>query len=153
MSDIKEEACRLEVVAQEMEMKGMEKVEAVVAGSEAEGLYRLLRGAMSHPSISSTPHPPRKLTISCPLQFPVCPLRSLQDPRSLAPQQTFPSRHQELLLQLPFQLQRKLSPPICSPFTFQLGGSSECVDAGLRVQRGSINLMCKLFALMCARCT
>ena len=40
---MKEEACRLEVAAQEMETKGLEKVEAMVTGSEAKGLYGLLR--------------------------------------------------------------------------------------------------------------
>ena len=47
-----EEAHRLEMAAQEIETKGLEKVEAAVAGSEVEGLYGLLRGVMSHPSIS-----------------------------------------------------------------------------------------------------
>ena len=41
---MKEEACRLEMAAQEIEKKDLEKVEEVVAGSEVEGLYGLLRG-------------------------------------------------------------------------------------------------------------
>ena len=36
------------------------KVETVVAGSEAEGFYGLLRGAISHPSVSSAPPLPKK---------------------------------------------------------------------------------------------
>ena len=50
---MKEEAHRLEMAAQEIETKGLEKVEATMAGSEVEGLYGLLRGVMSHPSTSS----------------------------------------------------------------------------------------------------
>ena len=53
-----------------MEMAGLGKIEAVVAGSEA-GLYRLLRGAISYPSAPSAPPIPKKVchtlsaTISC----------------------------------------------------------------------------------------
>ena len=41
---MKEEAHGLEMAAQEIETKGLEKVEVAVAGSEVEGLYGLLRG-------------------------------------------------------------------------------------------------------------
>ena len=50
---MKEEAHRLEMAAQEIETKGLEKVEVAVAGWEVECICGLLRGAMSHPSISS----------------------------------------------------------------------------------------------------
>ena len=36
------------------------KIEAVVAGSEAEGCYWLLRGAIAHPPTSSAPPPSKK---------------------------------------------------------------------------------------------
>ena len=55
-----QEAHWLEEEAQHLEMAGLGKLEAAVAGSEAEGLYGLLRGAISHPSISSAPLPPKK---------------------------------------------------------------------------------------------
>ena len=45
---------------QHLEIEGLGKVEAEVAGLEVEGLYGLLRGAISHPSISSAPSPPKK---------------------------------------------------------------------------------------------
>ena len=41
--------------AQQLESKGLCKIETAVAGSEAEGLYRLLRGVTSHSPISSPP--------------------------------------------------------------------------------------------------
>ena len=56
---MKEEAHRLEVAAQEMETKGLEKVEVVVAGSEVEGLYGLLRGDVTPLHIFS-PTSPKK---------------------------------------------------------------------------------------------
>ena len=57
-SSLKEEAHTLEEEAQCLEMEGLGKVEATVAGSEAEGFYGLLRGAIAHSSISSaSPHP------------------------------------------------------------------------------------------------
>ena len=56
----KEEAHWLEEEAQCLETAELGKIEAAVAGSEVEGLYRLLRGAILHPSISSAPPPPKK---------------------------------------------------------------------------------------------
>ena len=57
---MKEDAHRLEMAAQEIETKGLEKVEMAVTGLEVEGLYGLLRGVMSHPSISSASPPHKK---------------------------------------------------------------------------------------------
>ena len=44
--------------AQHLETEGLQKVELAVAGSEAEGLYRLLRGALSHSPMSMAQPPP-----------------------------------------------------------------------------------------------
>ena len=41
-------------------MAGLGNVEVAVPGLEVEGLYGLLREAISHPSISSAPSPPKK---------------------------------------------------------------------------------------------
>ena len=49
------QASLLREEAQQLEVEGLQKVELAVAGSEAEGLYGLLRGALSHSSMSSTP--------------------------------------------------------------------------------------------------
>ena len=54
-----EEAHKLEMEAQHLKVEGLEKIEESVAGSEVEGFYGLLRGAMSHSSISPAP-PPHK---------------------------------------------------------------------------------------------
>ena len=59
-SSLCEEACRLEVEAQHLEMERLAKMEAAVAGSEAEGFYGLLRGAISHSSLSTSSPPPKK---------------------------------------------------------------------------------------------
>ena len=45
--------------AQQLETEGLWKIELAVAGSEGEGLYRLLRGAVSHSPMSSIPSPPK----------------------------------------------------------------------------------------------
>ena len=50
-----------EMEAQHLEAEGLEKIEVVVAGSEAEGFYGLLRGAMLHFSISPAPTPHKKV--------------------------------------------------------------------------------------------
>ena len=46
--------------AQWLETEGLEKIELAMAGLEAECLYRLLRGAISHSPISSIPPPPKR---------------------------------------------------------------------------------------------
>ena len=52
-----EEGQHLRKEAQQLESEGLWKIESAVAGSEAEDFYRLLRGAVSHPPISSIPTP------------------------------------------------------------------------------------------------
>ena len=46
--------------AQHLETAGLQKVELAVAGSEAEGLYRLLQGALSHSSASMAQPPVKR---------------------------------------------------------------------------------------------
>ena len=46
--------------AQRLETEGLRKIDAVVAGSETEGLYGLLRVAISHSSTSSILSPPKR---------------------------------------------------------------------------------------------
>ena len=77
-----EEAQKLEMEAQHLEAEGLEKMEALVVDSEAEGFYGLLRGAVSHSSISPAP-PPHKKVCHTPSTIPICPLRSPQDLMSL----------------------------------------------------------------------
>ena len=58
--DLLKRASSLGEEAQWLETEGLRKIESAVAGSEAEGLYGLLRGAMSHSPMSSIPPPPKK---------------------------------------------------------------------------------------------
>ena len=60
-SSLWKEAYRIEVEAQHLETEGLGKMEVVVAGSEAEGFYGLLRGEVSHPSTSSASPPHKKV--------------------------------------------------------------------------------------------
>ena len=50
----------MEEKAQHLEMEGLAKMEAAVAGSEAEGFYGLLRGLISHSSLPTSSPPPKK---------------------------------------------------------------------------------------------
>ena len=61
----------LEMEAQHLETEGLGKMEVAVAGSEAEGFYGLLRGAMLHSSISPAPPLTRKSTT---LHLPPSPI-------------------------------------------------------------------------------
>ena len=74
-----DEAKKLEMEAQCLEADGLEKMEPVVAGSEAEGFYGLLRGAVLHSSVSPA-QPPHK-NVSHPFyhHLPSASLRSPQD--------------------------------------------------------------------------
>ena len=123
VSSLKEEAYQLEKEVQCIEMAGLGKIEAAVAVSEAEGLYRLLRGAILHPSIFSAPPHPKKACHSPSATISHLPPRSLQVlyPKPLILQQKMWIKHWKLSLQLLLQLQRKLSPPTCNPFAFSWG--------------------------------
>ena len=74
--DLLKRASWLREEAQQLETKQFGKIIVAVAGSEAEGLYRLLRGAISHSPISSAPSPPKDLTIPHLPLSPNHPLRS-----------------------------------------------------------------------------
>ena len=58
---LRKEAHRMEMEAQHLETEGLGKIEVAVAGSEVEGFYGLLRGAMLHSSISPAPPPYKKI--------------------------------------------------------------------------------------------
>ena len=61
MGTLWDEALKLEMEAQHLEADGLEKMEVVTAGSEAEGFYGLLRGAMLHSPITLAPSPHKKV--------------------------------------------------------------------------------------------
>ena len=74
----------------EMEACGLEKMEAAVAGSEVEGFYGLLRGAMLHSSMSSAPPPHKKVchTPSATISHP--PPQESQEPKTPGPTEQAP---------------------------------------------------------------
>ena len=77
--DLLKRASVLRGEAQWLEMEGLGKIEAAVSGSEAEGLYEPLRGAISHSLMSYTPsHPKNATTPELPPSLSH-PLRSLRE--------------------------------------------------------------------------
>ena len=84
-SSLHEEAHKLESEAQCLETEGLEKMEVVVIGSEAEGLYGLLRGAVAHSSLSTSSPPPKK-THHAPFSFiPHLPPQEPKEPKASIP--------------------------------------------------------------------
>ena len=71
--------------AQHLETEGLEKLEMAVAGSEVEGFYGLLRGAVLHSSMSSAQSPPKKVchTPSATISHP--PPQESQKPKVSGP--------------------------------------------------------------------
>ena len=89
-------ASALREEAQKLEMEGIQKIELAVVGSEVDGFYGVLKGAVSHTS-SSSALPPSKKCHSAPtaIVFQLPP----QEPekvelKSLLLQQKERSRHQ-----------------------------------------------------------
>ena len=63
--------------AQKLEAEGLQKIQLAVVGSEAEGFYWLLKGAVSHTSSSSALPHPKNAILSQPPLSPSCLLRNL----------------------------------------------------------------------------
>ena len=82
--------------AQHLETKGLQKVEMVVAGLEAEGLYGLLRGALSHSLMSSVPPPSKR---HC--QAPTATISKLppQESGEVEPKPSAPAAEEGILAQ------------------------------------------------------
>ena len=76
--DLLRRASSLKEEVQQLETEGLLKIELAVEGSEAEGLYRLLRAALSHSPMSSIPHPPAKCCHTPSTTISKSPLRSLK---------------------------------------------------------------------------
>ena len=72
-----EEAHKLESEVQHLKMEGLEKMEAAVTNSEVEGLYGLLRRAVTHSSLSMS-SPPKK---SCHAPYSFIPHLPPQEPK------------------------------------------------------------------------
>ena len=119
VSSLKEEAYWLEEEARHLETEGLGKVEAAVAGSEAEGFYGLLRGAIAHP-----PHPLPKLPnkahhILCTTVSHVPP----QEPTGITPEVSNPAaRMAEQALEAASPPPEEALPTDIQPLCIQLGG-------------------------------
>ena len=66
-----------------MEAEGLQKIKSAVSGSEAEGFYGLLRGAVSYTSSSSILPPPKK---HCPAPTMTMSQPPSQKHENMAPQ-------------------------------------------------------------------
>ena len=112
-------------------MEGLKKIESAVAGSEEEGLYGLLRGAISHSSKSSIP-PPHKKHCHTPTANIYKP--PPQEPGEAAPEASVPAVRevpssavsQTLVVAIPTHM---------APLCLQLGVSRGSIHA--RVERCS----------------
>ena len=71
--DLLERVSLLREEVYQLETEGLQKIELAVAGLEVEGLYGLLRGAVSHSPMSSIPPLPKNATSLQPPPFPIHP--------------------------------------------------------------------------------
>ena len=74
---------KLESEGQHLETEGLEKMEVAVTGSEVEGLYGLLRGAVMHSTLSTSSPPPKKTHCAPFSLIPHPPLRKLKNLKPL----------------------------------------------------------------------
>ena len=125
---LQEEAQRFEAKAQHLESCGLEKMEAAVAGSEVEGFYGLLRGAMSCSSISSAPPPPRKSATHHLPPSPIHPPQESQEPKASSPAEWAPESSS---VTVPPVLEGGI-PANMQPLHIQLGALRESIDVRLR---------------------
>ena len=112
---------------QQLEAEGLQKIELAVAGSETEGLYMFLRGALSH---SSAPPPLKKchvLTVTISWPPP-------QESEGVKPEASAPVV--ELVLQTPSstvsQALEVAIPAHMAPLSLMVVASKGCTNASLR---------------------
>ena len=99
-------------------MKGLAKMEAAVADSEAKGFYGLLRGAISHSSLPTFPPPPKK---ACPA--PSTTVSHLPPQESTEPEASAPADQvlESASLAVPPASEEEI-PAHMQPLCIQLGG-------------------------------
>ena len=153
--DLLKRASSLTEKAQQLENEGLEKIEVAVAGSEVEGLYGLLRGAISHFPLSSGPPPPKRTghtpttTISHPLpQEPKGAVPEASDPPiegvKQAPEAVSPAAPEALEVAIP---------PTWHPFAYSWGALRGCTSARFRVAKRGHQPHMPQSVPMCAECT
>ena len=109
--------------AQHLETAGHQKVEMVVAGSEPEGLYRILRGALSHSSISMVQPPTKR---HCQIPTATISKPPPQEPEEVKPESSAPIAegvywHRRLPPWQSLRPWRLPSPPTWHPFIWMWG--------------------------------
>ena len=119
---LREEAHRLEMEMQCLETEELGKMEEAVAGSEVEGFYGLLRGAMSHSSISPAPPPHKKIYHHLPSTPQESTGPDVSDPADQAMKSASPASEEAI-------------PANMQPLHIQLGASNEYTSARLRAAR------------------
>ena len=145
---MKEEAHRLGMAAQEIETKGLEKVDSVVAGPEVEGLYGLLGGDVTPLYLLSPTYPQESLPYPIQHCLPSIPSGIhrtwnlwLHSRHSQAGTRScFSSCSSNFRGNSPYQY--------AQPFTFS-GALSGCINAGLRAAKRVHQPHMLLFAHMC----
>ena len=149
MGTLWEEAQKLEMEAQHLEACGLEKVEVAVAGSEVEGFYGLLRGAMLHSSVSSAPPPHKKVHHTPSATISYLPPQESQEPKAPGPaEQALESTSSTA----PSVLEGEI-PANMQPLCIQLGASREYTDVRFWVAGRAHQPLMPPFACMCARYT
>ena len=117
-SSLCKEASRLEVEAQCLEMEGLANMEAAVAGSEVEGFYGPLRGAILHSSLPTSSPPPKK---AC--HAPSATVSHLPPQESTGPEASAPADQalESASLAVPPASEEEI-PAHMQPLCIQLGG-------------------------------
>ena len=118
---------------QQLETEGLQKIKLAVAGLEAEGLHRLLRGTIClSPCPWPHPHPKNAAMLQLP-PFLSCPLRSLNELHLVSAPVV---EEVELALEAPSsavsEAQEVAIPTHMSPLCLQLGASRGFTNARLR---------------------
>ena len=110
---------------------GVGKMKKAVAGSEAEGLYGLLRGVTSHSHLLPCQHPSKK-----PCHAPSATISQPPPWESTGPEVSDPT-YQAMGPASPAALSAldKAIPAHIHPLQIQVGASNECTDARLRAAR------------------
>ena len=130
-SSLHKDACRLDVEAQHLEKEGLAKMEAAVAGSEAEGFYGLLRGAISHSSLPTSTPPPKRAHHAPSTTVSLLPIQEATWPEASAPMDQALESASLAVSPAP----EEENPAHMQPLCIQLRASKGCTDVRLRTAR------------------
>ena len=135
-------------------MEGLRKIESAVSGSQVEGFYELLKGAVSHTS-SSLVQPPLKKHHATPTMT-ISHLPP-QEPERVAPKVSGSVAEKEKqVLEVSYSSisrDSRAHMSTCNPFASSWGASKGCINARLKVAQRGHQAHMPLSVLMCAECT